>query len=243
MAGEMADNLVTCRNRQPGLAVSVSRRDVLTLGALLLAVELLLRYLYTAPILWWSVRPWFDLDGEANIPSWFSSMQLLAVGLLAAYCAWRESTPHGARWRNGWWLIMAIFLYLSIDEAAKLHETVGHLVSQRVRLTWFEGGIWSVRYWILAFLPVLAWATGYLIQFFWRRFAGRPYLLLTVTVGLISWLGVLVCEFVPGVVSMSQWHAIYLIGWEELLEMVGATCFLVAVLRYATTLPSGSRLP
>lgn len=66
----------------------------------------------------------FDLDGEGNIPAWYSSSQLLIVGLLLGlfachHCSWR---------RIGSWPPIALalfFVLLSADEAAQFHEWAG----------------------------------------------------------------------------------------------------------------------
>lgn len=62
-----------------------------------------------------------DLNGEGNLPAFFSAMQLLAcalvLGILAA-SSWRQRS----RWRFHWALLAAGFLWMTIDEAAQLHE-------------------------------------------------------------------------------------------------------------------------
>jgi hypothetical protein len=95
----------------------------------LFACELLLGALYAAD--WAAGRPsWMlthlvDLDGEGNLPAWFSSMQLLALAMLLALLAgpvtaWRE--------RRLWPVLAlaAVALTLSCDEVAQIHEWVSH---------------------------------------------------------------------------------------------------------------------
>jgi len=61
----------------------------------------------------------FSLDGEANLPTWFSSALLLLCAGLATLNG-RLAKARGDRAR--WLLIGALFLALSADEAAIIHE-------------------------------------------------------------------------------------------------------------------------
>jgi hypothetical protein len=63
----------------------------------------------------------FDLDAEANLPTWFSSASMLA----AACLAWMIASARrgaGGRDRRYWLGIAAMFVYLSADEGARIHE-------------------------------------------------------------------------------------------------------------------------
>src|SRR5262245_8976364 len=63
----------------------------------------------------------FDLDGEQTIPAWYSSMLMwTAAGLLALQAALASSTRQRTRWH--WWVLAAIFAYLSLDESVNFHE-------------------------------------------------------------------------------------------------------------------------
>lgn len=63
----------------------------------------------------------FDLDGEGNLPSYFSALQLLACGLVLTLFALQHRRT-GSRWRHHWTVLACGFVYLSFDEAAQLHE-------------------------------------------------------------------------------------------------------------------------
>lgn len=71
----------------------------------------------------WVIRQLFDVDEENNIPTWFSSANLMLTGamtLLLAAGKWRQRD----RWRGYWVLLGSGFLVLSLDEMAGLHESV-----------------------------------------------------------------------------------------------------------------------
>lgn len=71
----------------------------------------------------------FDLIGEANVPAWYSSVTLLLCAVLLASIATAKRRA-GARFARHWTGLAAIFLVLSIDEAATIHETIGILLRE-----------------------------------------------------------------------------------------------------------------
>src|SRR5687768_11398051 len=65
----------------------------------------------------------FNLDEEANVPSWYSSMQLFMIGVILLVAS---SSPLRVRdrLRSFVALLGTAFLFLSVDEAAAIHEKV-----------------------------------------------------------------------------------------------------------------------
>lgn len=64
----------------------------------------------------------FDLNAEANIPTWFSTVLLFSVSLcsLGIYIL-RKNTPQP---RIFWLMFSGVYCFLSLDEAARLHEII-----------------------------------------------------------------------------------------------------------------------
>src|SRR5688500_17465893 len=98
---------------------------------LLFAADLMLAALYVATLeisryrtLHFTARL-FDLDREANLPVWFSSMQLFGAAVLSGVFAWCFVSR---RDRRSWVLLLppALFLFLSLDEVATIHEWLGN---------------------------------------------------------------------------------------------------------------------
>lgn len=90
---------------------------------LLLSVNTLFTLLYVGHYLVFNYAPAqvFDLDAETNIPTWYSSAQLLMISLalLSIYYA----QPKNVFYKTVTLLLGSIvFLFLSIDEVAQLHE-------------------------------------------------------------------------------------------------------------------------
>lgn len=72
----------------------------------------------------------FDLNAEGAAPAWFSSMLWAGAAALAARCglAAAQSRRDTARWM----VLAALFLFLSADEAASIHEVVGLFLERGV---------------------------------------------------------------------------------------------------------------
>jgi uncharacterized membrane protein len=72
----------------------------------------------------WKLTVLINLDGEANMPAWYSSMQLfLVAGLMAIFAYIKFDKENKVSWNLLLWPL--IFMALSLDEAAKIHEWLG----------------------------------------------------------------------------------------------------------------------
>ena len=205
----------------------LTQRQVRLLGASLLAVELMLWWLHGATAPWASGHRWFDLDAEGSVSAWFSSMQLFSVAGVAAYCALRER-------RRSWWWLSGLFLYISVDETAGFHEAIGEWLGRRIAPPLFPQG--NIKVWMLAFFPLIVFAVWYVAKFLSRDFRGKTGPRVLAWAGLAIWLEALVIE--TGWV-FRQTPLPILVGWEEVLEMAGATCFLVAFLTHVVMIKEG----
>lgn len=170
----------------------------------------------------------FDLEEEANVPAWYASAQLLVVALLLGLYA----SVHFERSKMDAWLLATlplVFLGLSIDETAGIHEWIGYRTDallpggSRDNTLFEKTGIWM----IVLGLPFVAF-----IFFAFRRLRHycRP-----VSVRLRYATGFIL--FVSGAVGVevavnfvetdSQAHVVQVL-LEEMLEMVGVTTMLWA---------------
>ncbi len=168
-----------------------------------------------------------DLDAESNIPTWFSSMALLACAALLAVIAAhtrRRAAPFAGHWRA----LSVIFVLLSVDEIAHLHEHLGRL--QRV---WQTHGLFYFSWVIPGALAVLALGVVF------ARFVAHlpsPTRRRFVVAGATFLAGALVLEALGGwraeTMGMNNMTHSLIATVEEVLELVGVACFLVALLRY-----------
>ena len=66
----------------------------------------------------------FDLDGESNVPTWYSSIQWFVVfAVLFGVAERRVSLADRRSWFL--WLLPLVFLAFSADEVVQLHEHIG----------------------------------------------------------------------------------------------------------------------
>lgn len=175
-----------------------------------------------------------DINNENSIPAWYSSMTLLLCAFLLWIIGSVQSTPRDAKYWKG---LGAIFLVLSLDEAASIHELlipIGNLfnASGLLMFIWVIPGIAFVAgvalvYW--KFLLSLPKTTQYGIIA-----AGIVYVMGTVGMEM---LGGLYIQYTTdhGIDILSGWGGMsfaLVLALEEFLEMLGILIFIYALLSY-----------
>lgn len=199
----------------------------------LVAIELTLVALYLLDLLCGEPQPFhllFNLDGEANIPAWFSSAQLLAIALtLWTGGRSRGEWPQPSRWFLN--LLAVGFLLLSLDETAQVHETVTGLIGSRY-IDWVP--VLLTDHKLFAVLALVA-VFGVLKYFYptWRaawRGSRRECTMALIGVCLVLLGGSLIEAL--GYLWLEKGTMAYKmeVAAEEFLEMFGATLILRAAL-------------
>ena len=198
--------------------------------------ELCLILAYWADILIGGPEPFHrlvNLDGEANIPAWFSSSQLL-FGCLVA---WVTALLQGTRDRpSGLFLFMlgSCFILMSVDETAQIHEGITGLIGTRY-VDWLPTFL-STHKEMIALLLILGLAV---LKFIWRdlkaiwRWSRRE--------SLLALAGM--CVFVLGAAGIETLGYKFLelgsfvykveVTVEEFMEMFGASLVVYAALSFA----------
>jgi hypothetical protein len=167
-----------------------------------------------------ALLPKLSLSYEANLPTWVSSSLLLVCALAAGAIA-LEKPP----WHRQWWGITAILGWMSLDEAAEIHEHLGGLIG--------TNGIFYFDWVIPATAVVLALALIYLpfVRALEPRTRNRLLIAAAVYLG-----GALVMELPLGwwtELHGSEGLTYGLIDWvEESMEMLGASLALVALVAH-----------
>lgn len=197
-------------------------------------------------IRWGPINPFFNLDAERSIPTWFSVIQLFVIGavllLMAANNRQQEILPN--------WLLLlgaAAFVLLSADESAVIHERITETVT-RLQQEWvqFPGGYgdWIVPYLLLCLgvLLVLARPLARIV----RNYPVEASIAVGGGVVIVS--GAVGLEIVSYRLRDDKgfWYQLEVAG-EEFLEMAGASMILYATLllaiRAATSVRSADSDP
>ena len=162
---------------------------------------------------------------ESTLPTWFSSAQLLLIGLGLGLIALRDVRRRLAR---TWPLLIgpSLFFLFSLDEAALLHERLGDLMQRSGIGSGLRTGPWMFAD-APAVLLALAAALG-AYRPYWR---GRRLLIVLALAGMAVYGASAVgLEFAANFVTEGSLAQKGLGLAEEIGEMVGATTMLWAVL-------------
>jgi hypothetical protein len=104
-----------------------------------------------------SIQQLFDLDGEGNIPAWFSSVQFFLIGLLFLLKS-RQLDPDHSPSPLFLLMVSAGFIFLSADEVASMHEKLSVVFKHVAWIPRFKGdhGLWVFIYAIIGLILLLA---------------------------------------------------------------------------------------
>ncbi len=170
----------------------------------------------------------FNVNRESNIPTWYTSMMLLVCAVLIAAIA-RTEKAKSENYIRRWWGLALIFLCLSIDEAAAIHEKLTIPLQESLNL-----GGYLYFAWVLVGIPlVVVFALTYFTFVLHLPQRTRNLFFLA---GLLYIGGALGIELI----GANRWYiddgtslpysAIATI--EELLEMLGIVVLIYALLSY-----------
>lgn len=174
------------------------------------------------------------LEEEANIPSFFSALALVACAIVA----WSIHTqlPRNDRDRGAWRLIALFFGFLALDEAAMIHE-----LGNRIGFGALLGGLLK-HLGVFLYIPVLIPIAAKLFPFWLRQEPRlRAVLLLAAAIYIGGAIG---CELVEDELRVLGYddYDLPMRGsfiFEEGGEMVGVAVFLYAFLSRFSALGGG----
>lgn len=171
----------------------------------------------------------FELNTEANVPTWFSAAQLAFAALLAWGCA----SLHRSRGLAGtasWRLVAGALLFVSADEVAQFHEQISFQVRQTLDTDGLLRFAWVIPYG--AAVVVLA----VLLLGWWRSLPAATRRMLVVCAAMFV-VGALGLELVEG--AYESWRgkdfglrALTVV--EEALEMFAVAVLVGVFLRHLT---------
>ena len=178
---------------------------------------MLIWYKELLPIDDWVTISFFDLDEEESFGTWFSTIILLAAGLLtlfhAKYC-------HNIlkRWHFCWWLLGIGFFVLSADEVVAFHEFVNTIVEDTHWTTFGALLVVVLGFLFLPFLVALPLQTRVL-------FLVSGFIYVGGAIG-VEWATIWYEENdLLDTLAYNLWNAL-----EEFLEMAGVILYINAML-------------
>ncbi len=186
---------------------------------------------------WGPLGPLFDLDREVSLPTWFSVIQLCAVSALLFIAA---KNNRQTEYLSNSAVIIAgmIFLWLSADEGAQLHERIEYMARYFGQDWILYGGRWGAFIAVYLVLGLLGMALGakHLIAL-WRHFKSVANIgLLGAAVYIIGAAGFEIMSFPLRDSNATLTLKLITVVFEEFLEMLGITIILYATLILADRL-------
>ncbi len=177
----------------------------------------------------WRIHSLFNLDGECNIPSWFSTIQLFMIGATALLTARSQNyTPPPSK--KSFTILGLGFIYLSIDEGSLIHEKLTYQFYNNPLVPYFHGtrGIWIVVYGAIGIVLLLVlWRD---MWDFYKNFRKEAVIF---TIGMIVYLaGTGGAETITFFFLDKTNQLVYTIEVlvEEFLEMLGASILFYSIL-------------
>lgn len=191
-----------------------------------------------------SMRRIFNIAREQSVPTWFASLQAFGI----AVTGWALGRVTG---RKGWYWVGLFFLYISIDDAATIHERVGTTLDDNL-----EGWSFLANYpsfaWQVVVAPVLAVGLFASALYIWIR-RPNPKSRLLVFVGLAAFAVAQGIDFLEGIEDLFlNWSeelevTEYSVGHslrttEEMLEMLGTLALWTPMLWQLADAVAGRRI-
>lgn len=214
------------------IPISIVTRSLFWMIAVLVCVSILVqvaRFQYH----WNSdkgVVPLFDLDGEENVPSYFSIVTLLFAGGLLGVIGLLNKVrkePFVSRW----FFLSVWFFLMAYDEGFQVHE--GMSAGVKIYLGNVDHGLFHFA-WVIPALAFLAALVIFLFRFlaYLPPKTRRAFLIS----GLIYISGAVGMEMLDGFYAdlYGYDHLFYklLTDLEEFLEMTGNALFIISMLMY-----------
>jgi len=173
----------------------------------------------------------FSVDLEHNFPTHFTSMVLFISSLLFSVIGVGEKKSAGAAQSRYWFGLSLIFLFLSFDESAHIHEHFdGVMRAVGVKTTGYLAWPWVIAYGSLVVVFILAYLR------FWIRLPAsfRIAYLLSGAVYVGASLGFELLEAQDYVANSGLYTVKYMVytSIEEVLEMSAISYLVYTNLRY-----------
>ena len=226
-----------------GLQIRCTHNQAARIFIILVAADLCLTaaYLFThlgyPDLRMGPLRLALDVDAEISIPTWFSSMQYFAAGVLLFAAA--GNNQHGHHISSAYLRLGGLlFLLLSIDESAALHEKMTTIAKNAGQEWMLINGhaAWLFLYAVLFVSAAMLGAKQ--LKSLWQHC--RAEMRIGLAGALLLAAGAVGFEissysFMGDEAGAARTY-MWLVATEELFEMLGMSIVLYATLRLATKL-------
>lgn len=168
----------------------------------------------------------FDLNGEGNLPAWFASVQLFLIGQQFFYKWKSKKEARISKIEKFCFILSLIFIFLSVDEAASIHERITSILRN---LSWIPSFTGNHGIWIFLYVPMIVVFGSIFFKSFSLLKKYYPYGFRLISCGASLMIGGAVfLEIVGYEVIAGENHALHVceVALEEFLEMLGATLIL-----------------
>lgn len=173
----------------------------------------------------------FDLNAEANIPTWFSSSQLLVIGIIFLLIG-RQMNQSKTGGRPFYFILGLAFMGLSADETAIIHERFNDGLAKFHLFPGFNDlhdGIWIFVYLSLAAAFGLCFYRCFVALFKTHRI-GCSLILGGIGVYILGAAGLEILGYLYMLKAKQDVFYYLEVSAEEFLEMFGATLVLCGAL-------------
>ncbi len=164
----------------------------------------------------------FNVNAEASIPTWYSQLLLFTAAALLFLCAKTSKS-----FRKHWYGLSGLFLFLSIDEGASIHELTTEPIRDFFSIN--SGPLyysWIILYGALVlFLLVVLWKFIMSLNIKTRG--------LFVLSGAIFIFGAVILESMGAQIAAQYGETVssysFVVMAEEFFEMIGVSVFIYAL--------------
>ena len=170
----------------------------------------------------------FDANVKVNFPTGFKVFALF-TGALGTYLVGRHLRQIGGRWARQWIFLAGVLAFLTLDEMAYIHQTVGFVLRENIK---FRGALYFA--WVVIWLP----AAVIVVVVLWRFvLAMEPrirngYLVAGLLIGGGSGLGELLKGRIAAAAGYHETFGFNLASaCSDSLEMIGLAVLIVTVAR------------
>ncbi len=158
----------------------------------------------------------FDLDREANVPTWYSTILLFSVALTSITIHFLKNKSSNQNRRFFWLGFSAVFCYLSLDEAAQLHEPLTQ---------------WTSFKWVFVYAPFFGMFFLLCVYYLlWIKNDNRTSGYLIIGGLVVLSIGGMVCELISHLYDLPDTLQVIEFVLEEGLELIGTIIVLMGCL-------------